>query len=159
MQHGKLSTQNWPKLDEDLLRLIQEVSDIINDEGFALSGGMGLNLLGVISRKSYDVDFYADIQDGKRRSDFDKAETKLQQLNRKGYFLAPAGQQDETFRSYVVTTPEGKAYEMDLGQAQKSRPFATVQGVQVFAKDDAIEGKMKALYDLSAEDYAPRGRR
>ncbi|MQY29835.1 nucleotidyl transferase AbiEii/AbiGii toxin family protein [Nocardia aurantia] len=120
---------------------------VVGNRGFVLGGGHAVALHGMGSRPSEDVDLFSDVRGtpGEVADDvisaFERAELTVDVVRRTPDLVQMA-----------VTFPDGHAAKVDLGVFWRARSPVILEVGPVLHPDDAVAGKMDALFNR----WAPR---
>ncbi|MQY20544.1 nucleotidyl transferase AbiEii/AbiGii toxin family protein [Nocardia macrotermitis] len=121
--------------------------DIVGNRGFVLGGGHAVALHGMGSRPSEDVDLFSDIRGtpGEVADDvisaFEDARLSVDVVRRTPDLV-----------QMTVTFPDGHSGKVDLGVFWRARSPVILEVGPVLHPDDAVAGKMDALFNR----WAPR---
>lgn len=118
--------------------------DSVGEYGFALAGAGALQAHGLSDRVTFDVDLFADplITSETFADAVDEAEQALVDSNHTTVRLRQA----DMFTRLSVQTPEGVHIDVDFAVDWRSEDAVILRPGPVIAADDAIAGKLSALY-------------
>ncbi len=132
------------------LRVERLIGAVLGPQGFALGGGYGLQVHGLVDRLSDDLDNYTASMDPNA---FVKADRSICAALREDGLEAQVISSDSWFRQIIVSDPRsGERVSVDLGYDYRQHEPVIVSGVgPVVAVEDVILGKVRALSDRAAE--------
>jgi hypothetical protein len=132
------------RLQERLARIGLEV---LGGRGFVLGGGHAVELHGMASRPSEDIDLFSPV-----RGSPGEAAADLIAAYRNGGFGVAVLRETADLVQIEVTGAGGEACKVDLGVFWRSRAPVLLEVGPVLHPDDAAGGKMDALFNR----WAPR---
>ena len=132
------------RLQERLARIGLEV---LGGRGFVLGGGHAVELHGMASRPSEDIDLFSPV-----RGSPGEAAADLIAAYRNGGFDVAVLRETADLVQIEVTGAGGAACKVDLGVFWRSRTPVLLEVGPVLHPDDAAGGKMDALFNR----WAPR---
>lgn len=132
------------RLQERLARIGLEV---VSGHGFVLGGGHAVELHGMASRPSEDIDLFSPV----RGSPGEAAPDLVAAYRREGLAVTVLRETPDLVQ-VEVTDAGGAACKVDLGVFWRSRAPVLLQVGPVLHPDDAAAGKMDALFNR----WAPR---
>lgn len=132
------------QLQESLARIGLEV---LGGRGFVLGGGHAVELHGMASRLSEDIDLFSPV-----RGSPGEAAADLVAAYRSGGFAVTVLRETADLVQLDVTGAGGAACKVDLGVFWRSRAPVLLEVGPVLHPDDAAGGKMDALFNR----WAPR---
>lgn len=119
----------------------------IGNRGFVLGGGHAVALHGMGSRPSEDVDLFSD----RRGTPGEVADDVAAEFERAGLTVTIVRRTPDLVQMTVIF-PDGHAAKVDLGVFWRSRSPVLLEVGPVLHPDDAVAGKMDALFNR----WAPR---
>ncbi|MFI6367981.1 nucleotidyl transferase AbiEii/AbiGii toxin family protein [Nocardia sp. NPDC050630] len=119
----------------------------VGNRGFVLGGGHAIALHGMGSRPSEDVDLFSD----RRGTPGDVADDVTAAFEHAGLTVSVVRRTPDLVQM-TVTYPDGHACKVDLGVFWRSRSPMLLEVGPVLHPDDAVAGKMDALFNR----WAPR---
>lgn len=131
-------------LQEHLARLALA---LISDHGFVLGGGHAVQLHGMGSRPSEDIDLFTN-----RRGQPGEVHSALEDEFRRHGYTVNVTRQTPDLVQMIVTDQNGRACKVDLGVFWQAHTPVHLEVGPVLHPDDAVAGKMDALYNR----WAPR---
>ncbi|NNH75907.1 nucleotidyl transferase AbiEii/AbiGii toxin family protein [Nocardia uniformis] len=120
---------------------------VVGNRGFVLGGGHAVALHGMGSRPSEDVDLFSDI----RGTPGEVADDVISAFDQAGLSVDVVRRTPDLVQM-TVTYPDGHAAKVDLGVFWRARSPVILEVGPVLHPDDAVAGKMDALFNR----WAPR---
>lgn len=142
-----------PDNNEFQARVIECVSKVLAEEGFALGGGQAFRSYGISDRLSTDADFYTTSFE---TEDFDRAQKATTDALEAHGFTVEVRHHDSWLRELSVIEPaSGNEMTVDLGQDyRRHEPAPNGRFEAVLNIDDLVAGKTRAIYERGAvRDY------
>lgn len=134
-------------MDPFQLRLVGIALDVIGDRGFVLGGGHAVQMHGMGARPSEDIDLFSS----QRGSPEQVADDVIAAYVRQG--LRPeVARRTPDLVQMTVTDSDDSACKVDLGVFWRARAPVKLEVGPVLHPDDAVAGKMDALFNR----WAPR---
>jgi hypothetical protein len=120
---------------------------VIGGRGFVLGGGHAVELHGMSARPSEDIDLFT----AERGNPGAVADDLIGAYEREGFIVSVGLRASDLVQMEVADT-EGQRCKVDLGVFWRSRPPVVLDVGPVLHPDDAVAGKMDALFNR----WAPR---
>lgn len=138
--------------DEQLQRELTRVAlTALEGRAFALAGSGAIREHGMVDRLTHDVDLFTNDLDP---AAFDSAVDELVVVLRAAGYDVEEVRRARQFAQLRVTTPEGRAVDMDLAVDWRDREPVTLEVGPVLSIEDAVGSKVGALYSRTeARDY------
>jgi hypothetical protein len=129
---------------QELARIALEV---VAGRGFVLGGGHAVQLHGMATRPSDDIDLF-----GLERGTPEQVDADVVAAFRRHRYEVTVTRRTPDLVQMMVTAPDGETCKVDLGIFWRAREPVTLNIGPVLHPDDAAAGKMDALYNR----WAPR---
>ena len=142
------------EMPDELRRHISRiVTQELSEFNFAVGGSYALSLHGVTTRKSQDIDFFADIDDiwSMRVPEYGCLKERLHGALENGGYTVEDVSWGEAFARFIVSAGR-MSISCDLTKHHRVDPLVTIADILVVSHDDAEAGKLVGDVDFEAAE-------